>query len=162
MGTPLPAGLGIGQHAHLCVPQAAALLHASTAPPPPSPGAPPRRFVLDRPRDPIGNADRGRRPLTPPIAEMLAASLVSPAVIFMVVLALALICWRFVLIGAVNLDLLGGAHGHATLQPRRARRRRRGPAWRRPLKPTAADDLQRRSRQNLGPLPQAPHRRHTT
>ncbi|WP_437807120.1 glycine zipper family protein [Sorangium sp. So ce1078] len=48
------------------------------------------------------------------MAEVLAASLVFPAVIFTVVLALALIYWLFVLVGALDLDLLGGAHGDAT------------------------------------------------
>ncbi|WP_437708091.1 glycine zipper family protein [Sorangium sp. So ce448] len=47
------------------------------------------------------------------MAEVLAASLAFPAVIFTVALALALIYWLFVLLGAVDLDLLGGAHGHA-------------------------------------------------
>ncbi|AUX34644.1 hypothetical protein SOCE836_068200 [Sorangium cellulosum] len=48
------------------------------------------------------------------MAEVLAASLAFPAVIFTVVLALALIYWLFVLLGALDLDLLGGAHGDAT------------------------------------------------
>ncbi|WP_437669868.1 glycine zipper family protein [Sorangium sp. So ce131] len=43
------------------------------------------------------------------MAEVLAASLAFPAVIFTVVLALALIYWLFVLIGALDLNLLGGA-----------------------------------------------------
>ncbi|WP_437521490.1 glycine zipper family protein [Sorangium sp. So ce726] len=47
------------------------------------------------------------------MAEVLAASLAFPAVIFTVALALALIYWLFVLLGAVDLDLLGGAHGDA-------------------------------------------------
>ncbi|WP_437596098.1 glycine zipper family protein [Sorangium sp. So ce590] len=47
------------------------------------------------------------------MAEVLAASLMFPAVIFTVVLALALIYWLFVLVGALDLDLLGGAHGDA-------------------------------------------------
>jgi hypothetical protein len=47
------------------------------------------------------------------MTEVLAASLAFPAVIFTVALALALIYWLFVLLGAVDLDLLGGAHGHA-------------------------------------------------
>ncbi|WP_437827095.1 glycine zipper family protein [Sorangium sp. So ce1153] len=47
------------------------------------------------------------------MAEVLAASLLFPAVIFTVVLALALIYWLFVLLGALDLDLLGGAHGDA-------------------------------------------------
>lgn len=46
------------------------------------------------------------------MAEVLAASLVFPAVLFTVVLALALIYWLFVLVGALDLDVLGGAHGH--------------------------------------------------
>ncbi|MDC0677388.1 OB-fold-containig protein [Sorangium atrum] len=47
------------------------------------------------------------------MAEVLAASLAFPAVIFTVLLALALIYWLFVLLGALDLDLLGGAHGDA-------------------------------------------------
>ncbi|WP_437730544.1 glycine zipper family protein [Sorangium sp. So ce1335] len=47
------------------------------------------------------------------MTEVLAASLMFPAVIFTVVLALALIYWLFVLLGALDLDLLGGAHGDA-------------------------------------------------
>ncbi|MGK3987284.1 glycine zipper family protein [Sorangium sp. So ce136] len=47
------------------------------------------------------------------MAEVLAASLLFPAVLFTVVLALALIYWLFVLLGALDLDLLGGAHGDA-------------------------------------------------
>ncbi|WP_438003847.1 glycine zipper family protein [Sorangium sp. So ce321] len=47
------------------------------------------------------------------MAEVLAASLVFPAVLFTVVLALALIYWLFVVLGALDLDLLGGAHGDA-------------------------------------------------
>ncbi|AUX44981.1 hypothetical protein SOCE26_064510 [Sorangium cellulosum] len=43
------------------------------------------------------------------MAEVLAASLAFPAVIFTVLLALALIYWLFVLIGALDLNLLGGA-----------------------------------------------------
>ncbi|WP_437949964.1 glycine zipper family protein [Sorangium sp. So ce296] len=48
------------------------------------------------------------------MAEVLAASLAFPAVIFTVLLALALIYWLFVVLGALDLDLLGGAHGDAT------------------------------------------------
>ncbi|XXX72953.1 glycine zipper family protein [Sorangium sp. So ce134] len=48
------------------------------------------------------------------MAEVLAASLAFPTVIFTVLLALALIYWLFVLLGALDLDLLGGAHGDAT------------------------------------------------
>ncbi|MGK3992351.1 glycine zipper family protein [Sorangium sp. So ce1024] len=47
------------------------------------------------------------------MAEVLTASLMFPAVIFTVVLALALIYWLFVLVGALDLDLLGGAHADA-------------------------------------------------
>ncbi|WP_437954849.1 glycine zipper family protein [Sorangium sp. So ce119] len=47
------------------------------------------------------------------MAEVLAASLMFPAVLFTVVLALALIYWLFVLLGALDLDLLGGAHADA-------------------------------------------------
>lgn len=47
------------------------------------------------------------------MAEVLAASLVFPAVLFTVLLALALLYWLFVLVGALDLDLLGGAHGGA-------------------------------------------------
>ncbi|WP_438022655.1 glycine zipper family protein [Sorangium sp. So ce233] len=47
------------------------------------------------------------------MTEVLAASLMFPAVLFTVVLALALIYWLFVLVGALDLDLLGGAHADA-------------------------------------------------
>lgn len=45
------------------------------------------------------------------MAEVLAVSLSFPTVIFTVVLALALIYWIFVVLGALDLDLLGGAEG---------------------------------------------------
>jgi hypothetical protein len=47
--------------------------------------------------------------------EVLAASLAFPAVIFTVVLALALLYWLFVILGALDLDLLGGADADADL-----------------------------------------------
>lgn len=45
------------------------------------------------------------------MTEVLALSLAFPTVIFTVVLALALIYWIFVVVGALDLDLLGGAEG---------------------------------------------------
>ncbi len=47
------------------------------------------------------------------MAEVLAASLAFPAVLFTGVLALAMIYWLFVILGALDLDLLGGAEDAA-------------------------------------------------
>lgn len=46
--------------------------------------------------------------------EVLAASLAFPGVIFAGVIALALIYWAFVILGALDLDLLGGAEDAVT------------------------------------------------
>jgi hypothetical protein len=45
------------------------------------------------------------------MTELLTASLRFPTVVFTIALGIALVYWLFVLLGALDLDLLGGGHG---------------------------------------------------
>ncbi len=45
------------------------------------------------------------------MTELVQASLRFPSVVFTIALGIALVYWLFVLIGALDLDLLGGGHG---------------------------------------------------
>lgn len=45
------------------------------------------------------------------MTELMQASLSFPSVVFTIALGIALVYWVFVLVGALDLDLLGGGHG---------------------------------------------------
>ncbi len=49
------------------------------------------------------------------MSELLQASMRFPTVVFTIALGIALVYWLFVLLGALDLDLLGGGHGHVDM-----------------------------------------------